>query len=75
MWTQLSTGWFGEGEVKFYIDGDTKFPTIVGTEDYFCADYDFPALYSTAYAGNVLNPKSTNPDGGRRNIAYAGGTS
>ncbi len=65
-WTQLSTGWFGEGEVKFYLDGDTKFPTIVGTgtEDYFGADYDFPALYSTAYVGNVLDPKSTNADGG-----------
>lgn len=64
--TQLSTGWWGEGEVKFYIDGDTQFPTIVGTgtEDYFGADYDFPALYSTAYVGNVLNPKSNNPDGG-----------
>ena len=65
-WTQLSTGWFGEGEVKFYLDGDTKFPTIAGTgtEDYFGADYDFPALYSTAYVGNVLDPKTNNPDGG-----------
>src|SRR5690349_15519864 len=36
-WTQLSDGWFGEGEVKFFIDGDAKFPTIngTGTEDYF----------------------------------------
>ncbi len=65
-WTQLSSGWFGEGEVKFYLDGDTKFPTIVGTgtEDYFGADYGFPALYSTAYVGNVLNPKSNSPEGG-----------
>jgi hypothetical protein len=65
-WTQLTTGWFGEGEVKFYLDGDKKFPTIVGTgtEDYFGADYSFPALYSTAYIGNVLDPKSDNPDGG-----------
>jgi hypothetical protein len=65
-WTQLSTGWFGEGEVKFYLDGDTQFPTVVGTgtEDYFGADYDFPSLYSTAYVGNVLDPKSDNPDGG-----------
>ena len=22
-WTQLSKGWFGEGEIKFYLDGDT----------------------------------------------------
>ena len=28
--------WWGEGEVKMYIDGDSEFPTIVGTgtEDY-----------------------------------------
>lgn len=65
-WTQMSTGWFGEGEVKFYIDGDTKFPTIVGTgtEDYFGADWGLPALYSTAYIGNVLDPKNPDPDGG-----------
>ena len=65
-WTQMMTGWFGEGEVKFFLDGDGKFPTIVGTgtEDYFGADYDFPALYSTAYVGNVLDPKSVHPDGG-----------
>ena len=65
-WTQLSTGWFGEGEVKFYLDGDTKFPTIAGTgtEDYFGADYGFPKLYSTAYIGNVLEPQGNNPDGG-----------
>ena len=38
-----NTGWWGEGEVKFFIDGDSKFPTIcgTGTEDYFCGSYDF----------------------------------
>lgn len=36
-WTQMSDGWWGEGEVKFFIDGDGKYPTIcgTGTEDYF----------------------------------------
>ncbi|HMH22325.1 MAG TPA: glycoside hydrolase family 172 protein [Puia sp.] len=36
-------GWWGEGEIKFYMDGDTDFPTIcgTGTEDYFCGSYDF----------------------------------
>jgi hypothetical protein len=36
-------GWWGEGEIKFFMDGDTKFPTIIGTgtEDYFCGSYDF----------------------------------
>jgi hypothetical protein len=38
-----NNGWWGEGEIKFYMDGDTKFPTIcgTGTEDYFCGSYDF----------------------------------
>lgn len=33
--------WWGEGEVKMYIDGDTDFPTIAGTgtEDYIGTAY------------------------------------
>jgi hypothetical protein len=55
-WSQLSDGWFGEGEIKFFIDGDKGFPTIcgTGTEDYFCGSYGFPEPYSTAYVGNTL---------------------
>ena len=36
-------GWWGEGEIKFFMDGDTEFPTIngTGTEDYFGGAYDF----------------------------------
>jgi hypothetical protein len=36
-------GWWGEGEIKFYMDGDKAFPTIAGTgtEDYFCGSHDF----------------------------------
>lgn len=38
-----NNGWWGEGEIKFYIDGDKEYPTIngTGTEDYFCGSYDF----------------------------------
>jgi Protein of unknown function (DUF2961) len=38
-----NNGWWGEGEIKFYMDGDTQFPTIngTGTEDYFNGSYDF----------------------------------
>ncbi|HVX28161.1 MAG TPA: glycoside hydrolase family 172 protein [Parafilimonas sp.] len=38
-----NNGWWGEGEIKFFIDGDTDYPTIngTGTEDYFCGAYDF----------------------------------
>jgi len=42
-WGVHNNGWWGEGEIKFYIDGDKEFPTIcgTGTEDYFCGSYDF----------------------------------
>ncbi len=38
-----NNGWWGEGEIKFFIDGDKEFPSIngTGTEDYFCGSYDF----------------------------------
>lgn len=56
-WTQLEKGWFGEGEIKFYMDGDQEFPTIcgTGTEDYFGGSYGFPEPYTTAYLGTTLN--------------------
>ncbi|MBX7254815.1 MAG: DUF2961 domain-containing protein [Candidatus Hydrogenedentes bacterium] len=58
-WTQFEKGWFGEGEIKFYMDGDTEFPTIcgTGTEDYFCGSYGFPEPYTTAYVGTTLPTK------------------
>jgi hypothetical protein len=55
-WTQFHKGWFGEGEIKFYMDGDKEFPTIcgTGTEDYSCGSYGFREPYTTAYAGTTL---------------------
>ena len=55
-WTQMEKGWFGEGEIKFYLDGDDRFPTIcgTGTEDYFLGSYGFSRPYTTAYSGTVL---------------------
>jgi hypothetical protein len=40
-------GWWGEGEIKFFMDGDTEFPTIngTGTEDYFNGAYDFDSQH------------------------------
>lgn len=37
------SGWWGEGEVKFFMDGDKEFPTIctTGEEDYFCGSYGY----------------------------------
>jgi Protein of unknown function (DUF2961) len=42
-WGVHNNGWWGEGEIKFFMDGDKDFPTIngTGTEDYFCGSYDF----------------------------------
>ena len=42
-WGVNNNGWWGEGEIKFYMDGDKEFPTIcgTGTEDYFCGSYCF----------------------------------
>ncbi|MBR6461569.1 DUF2961 domain-containing protein, partial [bacterium] len=42
-WQPNSNGWWGEGEVKFFLDGDREFPTIctTGTEDYFGGAWGF----------------------------------
>jgi hypothetical protein len=50
-WGVNSTGWWGEGEIKFYLDGDRDFPTIcgTGTEDYFCGSYNFENLHTKQY--------------------------
>jgi len=52
----LEAGWWGEGEVKMYMDGDTTHPTIcgTGTEDYFCAAWGMD-LYQTPYHGCTQN--------------------
>jgi hypothetical protein len=66
-WEVRSPGWWGEGEIKFFMDGDKTFPTIcgTGTEDYFCGSYNFEnqetkkyQTFSTPYAGlaQVLPP-------------------
>jgi hypothetical protein len=58
-WEQLSNGWWGEGEVKFYIDGDSKNPTIcgTGTEDYFGGAWGFGDTFSTPFLGYPLHAK------------------
>jgi hypothetical protein len=50
-WGVHNNGWWGEGEVKFYIDGDKDFPTIAGTgtEDYFNGSYDFENQQTKQY--------------------------
>ncbi|WP_205622887.1 glycoside hydrolase family 172 protein [Sciscionella marina] len=71
--TYLATGthnseWWGEGEFKFYLDGDEEFPTIcgTGTEDYFGGawNFDLPGAGYTAYSTPYLGlPQILRPDG------------
>lgn len=59
-WTQLSDGWWGEGEIKFFIDGDGQYPTIcgTGTEDYFGGAWGFGGdTFSTPFLGYPLYQK------------------
>jgi len=55
----LDDGWFGEGEFKFYIDGDNEFPSICGTgmEDYFLCTYGMEA-YCAPFSGVPLMKQS-----------------
>lgn len=55
-WAQFSDGWWGEGEIKFFIDGDGEYPTIcgTGTEDYFGGAWCFGDTYSGPYLGYPL---------------------
>lgn len=68
-WGVNNGGWWGEGEIKFYLDGDGEYPTIcgTGTEDYFCGSYNFENQkthqyqeFTTPYAGL---PQVIRPDG------------
>ncbi len=54
------TGWFGEGEVKMYIDGDTRQPTIAGTgtEDYIGTGWG-QGLYQSRFEGCTVADKDT----------------
>lgn len=67
-WQVNNCGWWGEGEIKFFLDGDGEYPTIcgTGTEDYFCGAYNFDVpgegytAFSTPYSGL---PQIIRPDG------------
>ncbi len=55
-WQQNSKGWWGEGEIKFFLDGDDAFPTLcgTGTEDYFGGAWGFGETFSAPYLGYPL---------------------
>jgi hypothetical protein len=67
-WGVNNNNWWGEGEIKFYLDGDDEFPTIcgTGTEDYFGGawNFEFPpgqyGVFCSPYSGL---PQVIKPDG------------
>jgi hypothetical protein len=62
-WQQNSDGWWGEGEFKAFIDGDTDYPTIcgTGTEDYFGGAWCFGANYTAPFLGYSDVTNATQP--------------
>ena len=67
-WGVNNCGWWGEGEIKFYLDADGEFPTIcgTGTEDYFGGSYNWDVdgqyvPYTTPFLGmhRVIRPDGT----------------
>jgi hypothetical protein len=67
-WGVNSRGWWGEGEIKFYLDDDDAHPTIcgTGTEDYFGGawNFDVPGQGYTAYSTPYLGlHQIVRPDG------------
>jgi hypothetical protein len=67
-WGVNNNGWWGEGEIKFYLDGDGDWPTIngTGTEDYFGGAWNFEhpkgeyGVFLTPFLGL---PQVIKPDG------------
>lgn len=71
-WGVNNNGWWGEGEIKFYLDGDQDFPTLcgTGTEDYIGGSYGFINKatggyqeFTTPYTGFY---QAVHPDGNFR---------
>jgi len=67
-WGVNNNGWWGEGEIKFYLDGDKDFPTIcgTGTEDYFGGAWNFeqpPGQYCPFNSPFSGLPQVIKPDG------------
>lgn len=82
-WQALERYWFGEGEMKFFIDGDKDYPTICGTgvEDYVGGAWAFfekddkgvtsryPTTFTSPYMGY---PCHTTVSGSRDCFGYDG---
>ena len=78
-WQQNSGGWWGEGEFKAFIDGDTEYPSYctTGTEDYFGGAWCFNDNYSAPFLGyqdmmtlGLFGEKRPTNDHGNRHSMY-----
>jgi hypothetical protein len=70
-WQQNNAGWWGEGEIKMFLDGDGKFPTIcgTGTEDYFGGAWSFASEdFSSPYMGFQQVVKKSGEVGARMTL-------
>jgi len=69
-WQQNNAGWWGEGEIKFFIDGDAEYPTFcgTGTEDYFGGAWCFGSNYSAPFLGYPQGESDDRP--GNRHGLY-----
>ncbi len=70
-WQQNNAGWWGEGEIKMFIDGDDQYPTIcgTGTEDYFGGAWNFRGEFSAPFLG-FQTVMGENEKVGARNTMY-----
>lgn len=52
--------WYGEGEVKVFLDGDTDYPTLcgTGTEDYIGTAWG-QEVYSNLFQGSLISDRQT----------------
>ena len=59
---EMDNFWWGEGEVKIYLDGDSEYPTLcgTGTEDYISTGFG-QGLFSQMYQGNPYKSPDDKP--------------
>lgn len=73
-WQQNTEGWWGEGEIKAFIDGDGEYPSYcgTGTEDYFGGAWCFGSNFTAPFLGyqdlKAANGRPTNSIGNRHNL-------
>jgi len=69
-WQQNNAGWWGEGEIKMFVDGDGEFPTIcgTGTEDYFGGAWCFGETFSAPFLGYPMGKCPS--EAGDRHLLY-----